>query len=248
MTAASAASTATAARAAPARISRRRHREIVGHEAHSTAIRTIRTKSEQNIKGLAAAASLARVRRKLDPARGHGGRAPLALTAFGRPLTSRAWRCAKSSSFPTSGCGSSPNRSRRSTRRSKKLVEDMFETMYDAPGIGLAAIQVGVPKRIVTMDLSKKDERQGAARLHQSGDRVVVGREGDARGRLPLDPGILRGRRAAGAGAGEISRPRRQGAGDRGRAGCSRPACSTRSTTSTACCSSTTSPSSSATA
>jgi peptide deformylase len=40
----------------------------------------------------------------------------------------------------------------------KKLVEDMFETMYEAPGIGLAAIQVGVPKRIVTMDLSKKDE------------------------------------------------------------------------------------------
>ena len=40
----------------------------------------------------------------------------------------------------------------------KKLVEDMFETMYDAPGIGLAAIQVGVPKRIVTVDLSKKDE------------------------------------------------------------------------------------------
>ena len=40
----------------------------------------------------------------------------------------------------------------------RKLVEDMFETMYEAPGIGLAAIQVGVPKRIVTMDLSKKDE------------------------------------------------------------------------------------------
>jgi peptide deformylase len=40
----------------------------------------------------------------------------------------------------------------------RTLVEDMFETMYDAPGIGLAAIQVGVPKRIVTMDLSKKDE------------------------------------------------------------------------------------------
>ena len=40
----------------------------------------------------------------------------------------------------------------------KKLIEDMFETMYEAPGIGLAAIQVGVPKRIVTMDLSKKDE------------------------------------------------------------------------------------------
>ncbi|MPZ38963.1 MAG: peptide deformylase [Rhizobiales bacterium] len=40
----------------------------------------------------------------------------------------------------------------------KKLVEDMFETMYDAPGIGLAAIQVGVARRIITMDLSKKDE------------------------------------------------------------------------------------------
>jgi peptide deformylase len=40
----------------------------------------------------------------------------------------------------------------------RKLVEDMFETMYDAPGIGLAAIQVGAPKRVVTMDLAKKEE------------------------------------------------------------------------------------------
>jgi peptide deformylase len=40
----------------------------------------------------------------------------------------------------------------------KRLVEDLFETMYHAPGIGLAAIQVGVPLRVVTMDLSKKDE------------------------------------------------------------------------------------------
>jgi peptide deformylase len=37
------------------------------------------------------------------------------------------------------------------------LVDDMLETMYDAPGIGLAAVQVGVLKRIVTMDLSKKE-------------------------------------------------------------------------------------------
>jgi peptide deformylase len=42
----------------------------------------------------------------------------------------------------------------------KKLVADMFETMYDAPGIGLAAIQIGVARRVVTMDLSKKDEDQ----------------------------------------------------------------------------------------
>jgi peptide deformylase len=40
----------------------------------------------------------------------------------------------------------------------KRLVEDMFETMYHAPGIGLAAIQVGVPKRVVTMDLAKKED------------------------------------------------------------------------------------------
>ncbi len=40
----------------------------------------------------------------------------------------------------------------------RKLVDDMFETMYAAPGIGLAAIQIGVAKRVITMDLSKKDD------------------------------------------------------------------------------------------
>jgi peptide deformylase len=40
----------------------------------------------------------------------------------------------------------------------RKLTEDMLETMYDAPGIGLAAIQVGTPKRVITMDLAKKEE------------------------------------------------------------------------------------------
>ena len=40
----------------------------------------------------------------------------------------------------------------------RKLVEDMFETMYDAPGIGLAAVQIGTTKRVVTMDLAKKEE------------------------------------------------------------------------------------------
>ena len=43
------------------------------------------------------------------------------------------------------------------TAETKKLVEEMFDAMYAAPGIGLAAIQVGVPKRVVTMDLSKKE-------------------------------------------------------------------------------------------
>lgn len=40
----------------------------------------------------------------------------------------------------------------------RALIDDMFATMYAAPGIGLAAIQIGVSKRVVTMDLAKKDE------------------------------------------------------------------------------------------
>ena len=37
----------------------------------------------------------------------------------------------------------------------RALIADMFETMYDAPGIGLAAVQVGVPKRMLVMDLQE---------------------------------------------------------------------------------------------
>src|SRR5271168_5465904 len=40
----------------------------------------------------------------------------------------------------------------------RKLADDMLETMYDAPGIGLAAIQVAQPLRLITMDLAKRDE------------------------------------------------------------------------------------------
>jgi peptide deformylase len=43
----------------------------------------------------------------------------------------------------------------------RRLAEDMLETMYDAPGVGLAALQIGVPKRVITMDVSKSEtERQ----------------------------------------------------------------------------------------
>jgi peptide deformylase len=45
----------------------------------------------------------------------------------------------------------------RITAEIKQLVEDMFGSMYEAPGIGLAAVQLGVLKRVVTMDLSKKE-------------------------------------------------------------------------------------------
>ena len=40
----------------------------------------------------------------------------------------------------------------------RALMDDMLETMYDAPGIGLAAIQIGVAKRVIVMDLSREDE------------------------------------------------------------------------------------------
>ena len=42
----------------------------------------------------------------------------------------------------------------------QNLMDDMLQTMYAAPGIGLAAIQVGVPKRIIVLDISKKDDEK----------------------------------------------------------------------------------------
>jgi peptide deformylase len=39
----------------------------------------------------------------------------------------------------------------------RAIAQDMLDTMYDAPGVGLAAIQIGIPKRIVTMDVSKSE-------------------------------------------------------------------------------------------
>ena len=43
----------------------------------------------------------------------------------------------------------------------RALIADMFDTMYDAPGIGLAAIQVGVPKRVLVMDLQEEEDEEG---------------------------------------------------------------------------------------
>ena len=39
----------------------------------------------------------------------------------------------------------------------QKLMDDMLETMYAAPGIGLAAIQVGIPKRVIVLDIAQKN-------------------------------------------------------------------------------------------
>ncbi len=42
----------------------------------------------------------------------------------------------------------------------RKLMRDMIETMYEAPGIGLAAIQIGILKKIVVIDISKKEDKK----------------------------------------------------------------------------------------
>lgn len=56
----------------------------------------------------------------------------------------------------------------------KTLIADMFETMYDAPGIGLAAIQVGVPKRILVIDLQEPVEHDHEHGEHCDHDHEVV--------------------------------------------------------------------------
>ena len=40
----------------------------------------------------------------------------------------------------------------------RRLMDDMLETMYEAPGIGLAAVQIGILKRLVVIDISKEDQ------------------------------------------------------------------------------------------
>ena len=46
------------------------------------------------------------------------------------------------------------------SKEEQKLMDDMVETMYQANGIGLAAIQIGIPKRIIVMDISKNDQEK----------------------------------------------------------------------------------------
>ena len=121
----------------------------------------------------------------------------------------------------------------------RKLVEDMFETMYD----GARHRACGDPgrRRQARRHHGLVEEGGGAraAGFHQSGNHLGVGREGDPRGRLPVDPGILRGGRAAGGRSrSNISTSTARRTRSR-RTACWPPASSTRSTTSTACCSST---------
>ena len=46
------------------------------------------------------------------------------------------------------------------SKQEQQLMDDMLDTMYDANGIGLAAIQIGIPKRIIVMDISKEEKKQ----------------------------------------------------------------------------------------
>ena len=48
----------------------------------------------------------------------------------------------------------------------KKLVKDLFETMYNSNGIGLAAVQVGILKRILVIDVSSKNEKKKTSKFH----------------------------------------------------------------------------------
>jgi hypothetical protein len=68
----------------------------------------------------------------------------------------------------------------------RKLIDDMFETMYKAPGIGLAAIQVGVAKRVITLDPSKK-EGDHKPQVYRTTAAVPLLREGVAVG-TPVRP------------------------------------------------------------
>ncbi len=58
----------------------------------------------------------------------------------------------------------------------KKLLDDMLETMYAAPGIGLAAVQIGILKRLIVIDISKENEKKNPIFLVNP---VIISRSSD---------------------------------------------------------------------
>ena len=60
----------------------------------------------------------------------------------------------------------------------RTLMDDMLETMYNAPGIGLAAIQIGIPKRVIVMDLSRGDEKKNP--LYFVNPEIITNSDNDA--------------------------------------------------------------------
>lgn len=73
----------------------------------------------------------------------------------------------------------------------KTLVADMFETMYDAPGIGLAAIQVGVPLRVLVIDLQPDDSDAEPELCHSHGDHAHYHTPTKREPRIFINPEIL---------------------------------------------------------
>ena len=117
----------------------------------------------------------------------------------------------------------------------RQLINDMFDTMYAAPGIGLAAVQVGVPKRLLVIDLQEPEEEERRAGRDP---RVFINPEilETSETTRPYQEGCL----SVPDQYAEVLRPDRvrarwldrEGAGARrnGSTGCWRSACSTRST------------------
>ncbi len=65
----------------------------------------------------------------------------------------------------------------------RKLMDDMIETMHDAPGVGISAIQVGVAKRVIVIDIARADEPSAPLRLVNpeivwASDEQVMAEEG----------------------------------------------------------------------
>ena len=73
------------------------------------------------------------------------------------------------------------------TDETRTLMDDMLETMYDAPGIGLAAVQIGVPLRIIVIDLAHPEDDEEPAPLFLVNPQIIE-RSGELR---PYDEGCL---------------------------------------------------------
>ncbi len=156
------------------------------------------------------------------------------------------WPCSPSSNSPTRACA--PRRRRSIPRASptpafQQLLDDMFETMYEAPGIGLAASQVDVHQRFMVIDVTEDKDQplvfinpeitaRDGEQVYQEGCLSVPGIFADVT-RADADHGA---RRSTATASRSSSRP----------TACWRCASSTRWTTWTASCSSTTSRRSSA--
>ena len=59
----------------------------------------------------------------------------------------------------------------------QRLIDDMLETMYDAPGVGLAAVQVGVPRRLIVLDVGGEDEDEQRPLVMINPEIVALGPE-----------------------------------------------------------------------